>query len=115
MFYSREMAALLIPKADGIGSMADLTPDAAEQLLRELPRLYKAVVEATGCDGANIMQNNGQSAGQSVFHIHFHVIPRYKGDGGLGEVLKRRKKLDLKEGQDLTEKIAAALEPKARL
>ena len=32
------------------------------------------------CDGLNLLQNNGEDAGQSVFHIHFHLIPRYKGD-----------------------------------
>ena len=33
------------------------------------------------CDGYNIVQNNGEAAGQTVFHFHIHVIPRYKGDG----------------------------------
>lgn len=33
-----------------------------------------------GCDGINIVQNNGEAAGQTVFHLHFHVIPRYTDD-----------------------------------
>ena len=36
--------------------------------------------EKLGCDGVNILQNNGEVAGQTVFHLHVHVIPRYKGD-----------------------------------
>ena len=36
--------------------------------------------EKLGCDGVNILQNNGEAAGQTVFHLHVHVIPRYKGD-----------------------------------
>lgn len=36
--------------------------------------------EKFGCDGVNILQNNGEAAGQTVFHLHVHVIPRYKGD-----------------------------------
>ena len=107
--------SLLIPKADGIGSLADLSPETAGKVLRELPRLYQAVIEATGCDGANIVQNNGAYAGQTVFHLHFHVIPRYDGDGGLGAVLKRRKKLDNKKGQDLLDRIISKLQPDSKL
>ena len=38
-----------------------------------------ALRDATGCDGLNIVQNNGSEAGQSVFHFHIHLIPRYAG------------------------------------
>ena len=37
--------------------------------------------ERLGCDGVNLVQNNGTVAGQTVFHFHLHVIPRYKDDG----------------------------------
>lgn len=36
--------------------------------------------EVLSCDGVNILQNNGEAAGQTVFHLHIHVIPRYKDD-----------------------------------
>ena len=36
--------------------------------------------EKLGCDGVNILQNNGEDAGQTVFHLHVHVIPRFKND-----------------------------------
>ena len=39
-----------------------------------------ALQEETGCAGVNILQNNGKIAGQSVFHLHIHVIPRYEND-----------------------------------
>ena len=39
-----------------------------------------AMTEALGCDGFNIVQNNGEVAGQTVFHFHMHLIPRYNGD-----------------------------------
>ena len=39
-----------------------------------------AIKEAYGCDGVNIIQNNGEAAGQTVFHLHIHVIPRFEGD-----------------------------------
>lgn len=37
--------------------------------------------QATGCDGINIVQNNGPASGQAVFHVHVHVIPRFDNDG----------------------------------
>ncbi len=39
-----------------------------------------AVKEATDCDGINILQNNGEIAGQTVFHFHIHILPRVEGD-----------------------------------
>lgn len=41
----------------------------------------KAAVKVLKCDGVNILQNNGVAAGQTVFHLHLHVIPRWKEDG----------------------------------
>ena len=43
-------------------------------------KIGKKVKEAYGCDGINIVQNNGEAAGQTVFHLHIHVIPRYNDD-----------------------------------
>lgn len=39
-----------------------------------------AMQKVLKCDGMNILQNNGEAAGQTVFHLHMHVIPRYNGD-----------------------------------
>lgn len=53
-------------------------------LSKALPVAKKIAVglkKALGCDGVNILQNNGTSAGQSVFHLHIHIIPRYEKDG----------------------------------
>ena len=50
---------LIIPKAPGYASMLDLPQEAAEQVLKEVPRLARAVAKATGCDGVNVWQNNG--------------------------------------------------------
>ena len=43
-------------------------------------KVAKAMKETLGCEGLNIVQNNGEAAGQTVFHLHLHVIPRYKDD-----------------------------------
>ena len=71
---------IILPKehADNLFSLSDET---GSKLLPVAKKVAKAVKEVTGCDGINIMQNNGTAAGQSVFHFHMHVVPRYDGDG----------------------------------
>lgn len=44
-------------------------------------RAAGALKKGLNCDGVNIIQNNGEAAGQSVFHLHVHVVPRYMNDG----------------------------------
>ena len=46
----------------------------------EMIQLAKKMKDVFGCDGVNIVQNNGVAAGQTVFHFHIHLIPRYEGD-----------------------------------
>lgn len=43
-------------------------------------KVARAIKDATGCDGVNILQNNGVAAGQTVFHYHIHVVPRFDND-----------------------------------
>ncbi len=71
---------IILPKehADNIFSLSDET---AGKLLPVAKKIAKAVSEVTGCDGVNLLQNNGRAAGQSVFHLHVHVVPRFEGDG----------------------------------
>lgn len=70
---------LVIPKAHTEGLLD--TPD--ETLAAIIARVKKVAshIKATlPCDGFNIMQNNGEAAGQTVRHVHFHIIPRMAGD-----------------------------------
>jgi histidine triad (HIT) family protein len=71
--------ALLIPK-DHYVTLDQVPADVAAGLLRHLPALGKAVQEATGASGFNVLQNNGKVAHQEVPHVHFHIIPRKPGD-----------------------------------
>jgi histidine triad (HIT) family protein len=73
---------LVIPK-ERVTHLHELSDDSAAALGRILPRLCRAVMEATGAGAYNILQNNGPDAHQEVMHVHFHIIPRY-GDAGLG-------------------------------
>jgi len=70
---------LLIPKVHAV-TLDELTADRAAACLRHLPALVRAVKAVTGCQGANVLQNNGLVAHQVVPHVHFHIIPRNEGD-----------------------------------
>lgn len=61
--------------------LLSIEPDTAAKALPVLSTVARAMKKALGCDGINILQNNGEAAGQTVFHLHFHIIPRYTGDG----------------------------------
>ena len=60
-----------------------------EEILGKAAKLAKKVIahetEVLGCDGYNLVQNNGEVAGQTVFHFHMHLIPRYASDPALPE------------------------------
>ena len=68
---------LVLPKAHSAG-LLDTPPDALKEIVARVQKVAAHVKEVLGCDGFNILQNNGEAAGQSVFHLHFHIVPRYK-------------------------------------
>ena len=70
---------LLIPKRH-VAKLDDMNASQAGAVLRHLPALGKAVRQATGCEGYNVLQNNDRVARQVVMHVHFHIIPRNTGD-----------------------------------
>jgi len=70
---------LLVPAAH-YQTIDHMPAEAASALLRHLPSLVRAVRQATGCQGLNVLQNNGPVAHQVVPHVHFHIIPRHSGD-----------------------------------
>jgi histidine triad (HIT) family protein len=70
---------LLIPKRH-VAHLDDMNASQAGSVLRHLPALARAIREATGCAGYNVLQNNGRVAHQVVRHAHFHIIPRNEGD-----------------------------------
>jgi histidine triad (HIT) family protein len=71
---------LIVPKAH-CTNILDFPRAEETDLVEFMKKVAKAVVKATGADGFNLGMNNGPAAGQVVMHAHFHIIPRFKGDG----------------------------------
>lgn len=63
-----------------VTSLLEADEDYAAAVMKETAALAKKIVAKTGADGCNIMINCHEAAGQSVDHMHFHIIPRYAGD-----------------------------------
>jgi len=75
---------LVIPKHH-YADLSSTPVHVLQDVVAVLPKVARAAVEATGADGFNVLQSNRPCAGQCVFHIHFHIVPRREGDGiGLG-------------------------------
>lgn len=72
--------ALVVPKAWS-ENILDTDPETLAHVIKAVQKVAKAVKQVTGADGINIHQNNQEAAGQKVFHLHFHVIPRFINDG----------------------------------
>ncbi|MGZ3422634.1 MAG: HIT family protein [Polyangiales bacterium] len=72
--------SLVIPKTHST-DIHDIAPDDLAAVIQTVKRVAKAAKEALGCAGVNVVQSSGAAAFQSVFHTHFHVIPRTEGDG----------------------------------
>ena len=76
--------ALILPK-NHAANIYELPDEDASAVFVLAKKLATKMTEILHCDGFNIVQNNGEVAGQTVFHFHMHLIPRYKGDKvGLG-------------------------------
>jgi len=70
---------LIIPKKHRI-DIFEMESSVMEQVFSVVPKIANALKSTFGCSGINIVSNNGESAGQTVFHYHVHLIPRYGND-----------------------------------
>lgn len=100
---------LVIPKepAETLDALSD---DSAAAIGRALPRISRAILAATGASAFNVLQNNGPTAHQAVFHVHFHIIPKYDDGTGLG-IGWQPGSLDDDEAKTLAENIQSKLQP----
>lgn len=72
--------ALILPK-DHYANLFKLPEESAVGVMKLAKKLGAQMKENLKADGFNLVQNNGECAGQTVFHFHLHLIPRYEGDG----------------------------------
>lgn len=107
IFPLSEGHTLVIPK-ERRAHLHELSPDAGAALGRALVIVARAVLSATGATTYNVLQNNGAESGQSVDHVHFHVIPRLEGRG-LGVTWKPGQ-LAPTHAKDLCARITAAIQ-----
>jgi histidine triad (HIT) family protein len=78
---------LIIPKVHK-ENLFELTPELARNIFEVAPTIANALKETYNPIGLNLVNNNGEKAGQSVFHFHMHLIPRYGEGDGFGAVWK---------------------------
>ena len=70
---------IILPK-NHAANIYELPDEDASKIMIVAKKIATAIEKAYHCDGVNILQNNGEAAGQTVFHLHVHVIPRFEGD-----------------------------------
>lgn len=78
---------LIIPK-EHAKDIFELTEETAAKLFSAVPKIAKSIKQTYNPIGLNLLNNNGEAAGQSVFHYHMHFIPRYGSGDGFGAVWK---------------------------
>ncbi|WEV61018.1 HIT family protein [Streptococcaceae bacterium ESL0729] len=93
---------LIVPKKHSRNLLAMEEEDAA-RLFRRIPRLARHLKDKLSASGMNILQNNEEVAGQTVFHTHVHLIPRYKEDDGLA--ISFTNNMDVYDLGELAEKL----------
>ena len=71
--------ALILPKKH-YANLYDLPEEYAGDAMKLAKKMVTKITDKLGCEGFNLVQNNGDLAGQTVFHFHLHMIPRYQAD-----------------------------------
>lgn len=109
VFPQSEGHVLVVSKTSTARTLLDIEPEVLARLTEATRRTARAVVKALRPEGFQVMQFNGQAGGQTVFHLHFHIIPRWsdrpmKGHG-------HAPMADSDRLRALAERVAAELEP----
>ena len=98
--------ALVLPKCH-FRNIYDMDEEYTGRAFKTAKKIALAMKDGLGCEGVNIIQNNEELAGQSVFHFHIHVIPRYPDDGQ--KVLWKPGKSDPDEQVKIADTIAGSI------
>ena len=95
--------ALVIPK-EKVATLDKLSEKSSAAIGALLPKISRAILNITGATEFNVLQNNGKKAFQSVFHVHFHIIPKFEDGRGLQFPFKSTP-IDHEEASIMSEKI----------
>ncbi len=87
---------LVMPKKH-VDNLLECDDETAAHLIQVVKRLAKQIQDRTGALGINILNNNGEAAGQTVNHLHFHIIPRYSENDAFVCEFSESEKQDLDE------------------
>jgi histidine triad (HIT) family protein len=98
---------LVVPKNTRARNLLELPRERVAPLMERVQRLAIAAEKALKPDGLTVTQFNGEPAGQTIFHLHVHIIPRYEGVRLAGH--GHGNKADIAELQQIASEIAAAL------
>ena len=108
VFPQSEGHVLVVSKTSTARTLLDIEPEVLARLTAAVQRTARAVDRALSPDGFQILQYNGEAGGQTVFHLHFHIVPRWTG-----RTLKGHGHAPMAEAADLrilADRIAAALD-----
>ena len=96
--------ALVVPK-DHFADIYEIEPETLGKAAKVAQKVIKSATKVLGCDGYNIVQNNGETAGQTVFHFHMHLIPRYKDMDNSNLINWTPGSMDVEEAKALCESL----------
>ncbi|WP_409020484.1 HIT family protein [Brevundimonas vesicularis] len=99
---------LVISKVSQARNLLEVEPEVLSHLMAATQRTARAVEKALSPEGISLMQFNGEAGGQTVFHLHFHIVPRWSGTALKGH--GQGGMADPTDQQALAEQIAAALD-----
>ncbi len=97
--------ALILPK-EHYANIYEMPEQTAGHAMILAKKLAAHMTETLQCDGLNIMQNNGEAAGQTVFHFHMHLIPRYEQDGNADKLCWNHLELSQEEFAEIQQKLS---------
>lgn len=108
VFPQSEGHVLIISKTSTARTLLEIEPDALAKVVEATRRTAKAVEKALKPDGFSVFQYNGEAGGQTVFHVHFHIVPRWEGRPMKGH--GHAPMADTEHLRHLADRIAAELE-----
>lgn len=108
VFPQSEGHVLVISKTSTARTLLEIEPDALSRLTAAVQRTARAVAKTLSPEGFQILQYNGEAGGQTVFHLHFHIVPRWAGRPMKGH--GHAPMADAEDLRALADRIAAALD-----